>query len=834
MALVRSGGARFRVAGTLVVALVLVSVGAFQWQLWRSQGEERSGLTGQTERRAAQLVNAVAERLGVLVRSVDFVLLQVRRDDGTNGARLGAVARSLLDAFPERLLLEVSFANAEGETTYSSLGPVGKVNIRERAHFKAHLDDGDRLFVGKPLKDRVSNAWTIQFSRPIVRNGRFAGVAVLSLAPEYVSRVLATFELSGEDVVILADTDGTFLARSQKLEDALGKSISPARPFMRADAAQRGLYRATSFVDGFDRIFAWQRLPQSGLVAVVGLDTGRILAPLEAHDRQERLNGAMLSGALVALGAALLLLMVRLARRHRDLARSEARFRSLAQLSSDWYWEQDRDFRVTTLGGNLEETTGISNREQVGKTHWDLPALNMTQADWDRHRKVLEAHLPFRHLEVRRPDAKGRAHWVSISGEPVFDLHGTFRGYRGVGRDTTKTKMAEEAREKLEMQLRQAQKMEALGTLAGGIAHDFNNILAAILGNAMLAREDLGASHPAAESLVEIDKAARRARDLVQQILAFSRQQSAEHAVVNLREVVEECGKLLRASLPAAVELSVTLAPDSPNVLGDRTQIHQVLMNLGTNAWHALDGRVGCIEATLNALNVTTGLSGDAPGAGLAPGRYAHLSVSDTGRGMDAPTLSRIFDPFFTTKPVGEGTGLGLAVVDGIVKSHGGAISVCSEPGIGTVFHLYFPAVDAGVEPAPVAAREQPRGDGQRILYLDDEEVLVIFAGRQLERLGYVVAGFTEAGDAFEAFKAAPDGFDLLVTDLNMPRASGLQVAKAFLELRPDLPVVLASGYLTDDLRAQAHSLGIREVIYKPNTVEHLAAAIHRLLAAQA
>ncbi|MSQ87720.1 MAG: response regulator [Betaproteobacteria bacterium] len=327
-------------------------------------------------------------------------------------------------------------------------------------------------------------------------------------------------------------------------------------------------------------------------------------------------------------------------------------------------------------------------------------------------------------------------------------------------------------------------------------------------------------AHPAQESLIEIEKAGLRARDLVQQILAFSRRQPLRTEILDLREVVTEALKLLRSTLPAGIELLATLATDTPQVVADRTQIHQVLINLGTNAFHAVRGSAhGRIEISMTGVSVNSDPNGKPIGLGLPSGHYARLSVGDNGHGMDEATREHIFDPFFTTKGVGEGTGLGLAVVSGIAQSHGGKISVYSQPDKGTVFHLYLPA-----------APQTQTGTGQRILYLDDEEVLVRLYARTLERMGYRVRGYTNSHEALAAFNADPSGFDLMVTDLSMPGISGLEVAKEVLRLRPDLPVVLASGYLTQELRAQALAVGIREVLHKPASVDDLLATIKPLL----
>ena len=381
-------------------------------------------------------------------------------------------------------------------------------------------------------------------------------------------------------------------------------------------------------------------------------------------------------------------------------------------------------------------------------------------------------------------------------------------------------------RQQLEEQLRQSQKMEAIGQLAGGIAHDFNNILAAISGNTELALEDTASDHPAREFLEEIRNSSARAKRLVQQILAFSRRQPLDRRVISLEPIIEESTDLLRASLPASVGLDMEVDAGVPPVLADATQMHQVLVNLCTNAWHALEGQSGRIVVRLKSVALTA--DSVKPLVGLRPGHFVYLSVSDTGIGMDAATRARIFEPFFTTKEPGKGPGLGLSVVHGIVQGHDGAIVVRSQPGEGTVFEIYFPAATA-IEETAAAPAPALRGQGQHILFLDDEAPLVTLAQRLLERRGYRFSGFTRASEALRAFAEKPDEFQLVITDLSMPGASGLHFASDILKLRPDVPVVLCSGHVTEELREHARRAGIREVLYKPNTVDEFGETIHRL-----
>ena len=429
--------------------------------------------------------------------------------------------------------------------------------------------------------------------------------------------------------------------------------------------------------------------------------------------------------------------------------------------------------------------------------------------------------------ELQLINLQGRLIDVEASALPV-----TFDGQAATQvqvRDISDRKEAERGRASLEAQLREAQKMEAIGTLAGGIAHDFNNILGAIVGYTELAMAD--ASEPSAvrENLVQVERASRRARDLVRQILAFSRREEHSRRYLRLDSVVREVLPLLRASLPAQVVIEADLSDGAPAILADRTQVHQVLMNLATNALHAMRPSGGTL--TLREDVVDLSLDPARP-VELQPRRYVRLSVTDTGRGMDSAVMSRIFEPFFTTKGPGEGTGLGLAVVHGILKSHEGAVTVRSRPGVGTTFELYFPAREGeeAVELLPVDASRLMLGHGEHVLLVDDEASLTQLGSRVLERLGYQVTAETDPMAALATLRAAPDTFDLLVTDLTMPTMSGVELLREARRVRPDLPVVLATGYGGSLNQEQARALGARELLLKPTTVVSLGAAVQRAL----
>jgi PAS domain S-box-containing protein len=396
-------------------------------------------------------------------------------------------------------------------------------------------------------------------------------------------------------------------------------------------------------------------------------------------------------------------------------------------------------------------------------------------------------------------------------------------------RDVSERMRGERERERLETQLRQAQKMEAIGTLAGGIAHDFNNLLAALLGNAELVQMDLPSGHPAREAVDDIVTVGHRARDLVSQILAFGRRSDRDRLPVRLDRVVDEAARLLRSSLPAGVELVATAPDDGVTVLGDSAQLHQVLLNLCTNAAQAMPGESGRIEVSVDIVDVDDGIAQST--VGLSPGPHVRLTVSDDGVGMDGATRERIFEPFFTTKPPGQGTGLGLAVVHGIVKGHDGALVVESAPGLGTAVHVYLRAAAVVADPtAPRLTPATPSGRGEHLLWIDDEPTVASVGKRRLERLGYRVTTLTSSEAALDLLRTSPERFDLVITDMTMPILTGLELATRLIVSRPDLPVILSTGNAGTVPDEAARPANICEVLQKPTSEPVLAAAVRRAL----
>jgi PAS domain S-box-containing protein len=510
----------------------------------------------------------------------------------------------------------------------------------------------------------------------------------------------------------------------------------------------------------------------------------------------------------------------------KELRESKERYRLLCESAPAVIVTLDLEGRLTSCNPCAEAVTGWAREEWMHKSF--LPLVYAEDFP--------EAHRFFATALGGGKPPTTEIRVLDKAGEPVpieFTVTPQMEGSRicgvlAIGRDLSARREVEQGQARLQAQLRRSQKMEALGTLAGGIAHDFNNILTAIVSNVELARMEIAAVQPAAERLDEIRMACARAAELVGQILAFSRQQDQERRCVSLESIVQEATKLLRSTLPVTIEMQTEFAGNCPCVLADSGQMHQVLLNLGTNAAHAMRERNGKLQVSVRAVDVDDELAARIPD--LQPGHYVRLSVSDNGHGMSAATVERIFDPFFTTKAPGEGTGLGLAMVQGIVRSHKGAIAVCSEPGQGTVFHLYFPAVQSDSPDAEFHLCTIPRGNGELILFVDDESA-ILAAGRQiLLHLGYDVVACGNAVTALDVLKGRPRQFSCVITDLSMPSMTGLELARECQRLHPGLLVILTTGYTGELTGESAQAQGIREVLEKPFTLQLLAETVHRVL----
>jgi PAS domain S-box-containing protein len=513
----------------------------------------------------------------------------------------------------------------------------------------------------------------------------------------------------------------------------------------------------------------------------------------------------------------------------RALRESEELYRSFVQGFQGIAFRSRIDFTPIFFHGSVEEISGYTEDEFTGgNPRWDQvihPDDLPTISESSKKISSVPDHSVEREYRIIHKD--GDIRWVHEIIENLCDRSGKPIMVQGAIYDVTDRKRAEEEKSKLEAELQQVHKMEALGTLAGGIAHEFNNILWIIIGNTELALYEIPKRHASRQTLEEVLKACLHAEAVVKQILTFSRQTEVEKQPLQIGPAVEEGLSLLRASLPTTIEIRQKTECSSCTIMADPTQIHQVLINLCTNAAHAMREKGGVLEVSVVAIEFEEETVAQYPD--LTPGSYLTLSVSDTGHGIDDKIIDRIFEPYFTTKGLADVTGMGLSVVHGIVKSHGGVIAVQSEQGKGTTFHIFFPIIDSEVVSKTKASRPVPRGN-ERILLVDDEKALADMGKKTLERLGYDVITTTNTTEAVDLFEKHHDKLDLVITDQTMPNMTGGMLAKELMRIRPDIPIILCTGYSEMITKDKARDMGIREFIMKPLVTRDLATTIRKVL----
>ncbi len=512
-------------------------------------------------------------------------------------------------------------------------------------------------------------------------------------------------------------------------------------------------------------------------------------------------------------------------RRHGEesLIRAEEKYRGIFENAVMGIFQATIDGRIISANSAFARILGYESPGEVLDAVKDMARqLYVHPERRTEFVREMNEHGMIKEQEVQFFRKDGSIASIIINGRAVRDGRGNILYYEGAIQDITDRKL-------LESQLRQAQKMEAIGTLAGGIAHDFNNILSAVLGYAEMAQREPEVSDRLLRYHEQIYKAGRRAKDLVKQILAFSRQSDEELRPLGISPIVKEVLKLLRASLPSTIKIHHDIQSDPDTVIADPTQIHQILLNLCTNAAHAMSEGKGELIVSLSPVEINPRDASNI-NHGLTPGMYLQLSVSDTGHGIDPGIMDRIFDPFFTTKKPGEGTGMGLSVVHGIVKSYNGAITVESKVGEGTTFHIYLPLLMETEGKPEVEAAVRIVGGKECILFVDDEDNLVQLGKGMLSGLGYEVIGRTSSTEALELFRARPNRFDLVITDMTMPNMTGIELVREIMRIRPGVPVVLCTGFSEAITPEKAKAMGVKEFIMKPIIRRQIAAAIRRAI----
>jgi PAS domain S-box-containing protein len=492
----------------------------------------------------------------------------------------------------------------------------------------------------------------------------------------------------------------------------------------------------------------------------------------------------------------------------KDLRESEEKYRQLVNHAPAGIYEIDfAKGKLVSVNDVMSEYTGYSRDELLNMSAPDFLARESQKQMQDRIARLMKGEKVYGSAEYKARAKDGREFWMLVNARYFYDKDGKLKSAMVVAHDITDRKRAQAEKARLEDRLQQAQKMEAIGTLAGGIAHDFNNILSVIIGYTELILMSGNVDAEVKQNLKEIFNASKHARDMVKQILAFSRQSKQERKPIQVAHIVKEAIKMLRASLPTTISIQQQIEKDTGIIEADPTQVHQVLMNLCTNAAHAMNGKDGVLQIRLSNVELDHAAPEMAPD--LKPGSYLKLSVSDTGHGIAPEAYEKIFDPYFTTKKKEEGTGLGLAVVQGIVKSHNGAVTVESEVGKGTTFDVYLPVIMRKITAEEEITSPLPMGH-ECILFVDDEQPLVEIGKQMLQRLGYTVDTRTSSVEALELFRANPDRFDLVITDIVMPNMTGETLAEKMMHIRSDIPVILCTGYSEKITRKQASEMGIQ------------------------
>jgi PAS domain S-box-containing protein len=813
---------------TLLGAVVILAFATSSaYDAWRSY---RYALVA-TDREIGNMAKALAEQTAWTLRTVDLLLLDTARwyenvPNGTSDAAVdAALGARVAGVTPVSQMMIVA---ADGQQLHRArVLPVPLLNVADRSYYIAQRDStSDQLFISEPLVARTDGRTAVVLSRRFEdASHRFGGVVTARVDLDDLSQLYRAVNIDGGTAIALIQDDGTLLARNPRTAPAVGGRFPSL-----ATAPDGPFARLADPLDGSTSFIAVAPIRSTHLKIAVTRNAAVALQPWREETERVGLRTLILS----LLGALTLAMLVRqlgrVAAGERALRESEERYALAMEGANEGHWDwdirSDRLFlspRMKVLGGLPADSDVASRGEWRSRTQ-------MHPDDQPRFEAAMREHFEGRserfECEYRVRPPRGDWRWLLTRGRCLYGPAGEPTRFVGSAIDITEHKQSQLDKEKLESQLRQSQKMEAIGTLAGGIAHDFNNILGAIMGYSELALQHCAENSDLRRYLDNVMHATERAKRLVERILAFSRSGLGNQVQFNVQAVVAETLELLAASLPEGIQLQKNLAADTAGVNGDPTDLHQITMNLCTNAIQAMHGG-GVLGVTLvrSELTETRMLARGA----LSPGAYVRLIVSDTGNGIPPAIMERIFDPFFTTKGVGQGTGLGLSLVHGIVNDLGGAIDVASTTGEGTRFDVWLPVAAEMPMPTREPSQTLPVGRGQTVMIVDDEPALVALAEESIAQLGYEPVGFDSSVAALRAYREAPDRFDAVVTDESMPELSGTELAHEIRRLRPSIPIILMSGHGSLELAQRGTQIGINELLLKPVHSRNLAESLARV-----
>jgi PAS domain S-box-containing protein len=813
--------------GVLAIAANL-GIDAFnQWRSYR-------GATGEASRELANDARILAAQSDSTLKLVDILLREVA-DSYAHGTMtsppsdVDSVLAGRVQALPQ--LLSLAISDAQGVERYRS-GAVDEEpshSVADRSYFTAQRDDPRRgLFVSEPLETRTHHRPAIVLSRRLTdAQGRFAGVVSGTIDLDRIQQFYQQIKLGPRSAILLFRDDGTLLVREPRVAQRIGKQYPALVATLSPDRATR----MRSPIDALPRFVAGAHTDGFPLIVAIAREDAAVLGPWRDELYIVAAQDVVLSAVIALAIAALLHQLRRVEVGERALRESEERYALAMEGAKEGHFDRTLPDGGGFLSSRMRQLLGLA---PDAPTHSRDDAMVNVHPD-DRARAdaafqaVVDGRTDIYVVEYRARQADGQWHWIHVRGRCIPDDLGRRCRLVGSAIDISDRKRAEAEKEQLEARLRKSQKLEAMGTLAGGIAHDFNNILGAILGYGELAQKGAGEGSGVRRYIDNVMQAAGRAKALVERILAFSRSGLGERMPVEVQAVIAETLDLLAASLPARVQLVRKLEAGDAAVIGDATQLHQVTMNLCTNAVQAMPAG-GVLEVALARIDARERRAlfhGE-----LSPGPYVRLTVRDTGTGIEPAVLDRMFDPFFTTKGVGAGTGLGLSLVHGIVTDIGGAIDIATALDDGTTFAIWLPVTGAAPAHRTEVEHERPHGSGEVVMVVDDEPALVALAEEMLAELGYEPVGFQSSIAALNAFRDERGRFDLVLTDEMMPELSGTGLALEIRRLRPDIPVVIMSGYVDTGFAALARSAGVREVLRKPLESRDIAEALARALLA--
>ena len=804
--------------GAVVVLSFVVEAAYDSWRLHQQ-------IMVANTRELGNLSRSLATQADRSVQSVDTLLLGTASwlEAGPAKTPTDAIAAGLakrLQGDPQVSALAV--VDAAGKELATGGAAVAPADVSDRPYFTVHRDQPTMgLYISVPAESRSSGALSLVLSRRIDGpDGRFAGVVAATVSLQQLRDAFKAIDLGASSTLLLTLSDGTLVIRQPMSTGIQGRIRMPELVALRAGAP---ITRMISFIDGRPKLIAAVGVGQWPLILAVQRDEGDALAPWVDEMRAAAIRTALLALLTALTIAGVLRQIKRVEASSQALRKSENRYAMAMDAANEGHAEWNLVEDAMFLSAKWRALHGLpSDGEVEGRHPFREPAV-LHPDDLAPVEQAIAEHLADRSpaieldYRVRRGD---EWRWIHTRGRCLRAADGTPLSLFCSAVDISDRKREESEKATFESRLQQTRRLEALGTLAGGIAHDFNNILGAILGFGEMAQQRAEAGSLLRRHIDRVMQSGERARLLVRRILDFSRSGVAARTPVNVQGVVEEVVAMLAPSLPPGLRVTTALESGTAAVIGDTTQLHQVVMNLCTNAVQAM-GDTGHLELRLERDTVAAAqalLQGD-----LVPGDYARLRISDTGQGIAPEVLSRIFDPFFTTKKGGEGTGLGLSVVHGIVASLGGAIDVAPRAEGGTCVSVWLP-IGAERSPQPVApVTPAPGGRGEVVMVVDDEAALLELAEELLAGLGYEPVGYASAEAALAAFEANPLRFDALLTDQMLPGLQGSDLARRVLAIRPDLPILLMSGNLSEAVEADARALGVRAALHKPLGLRELA-----------